>query len=628
MVTRKPLLHHGPRNSSAVERGNETITEQQPHRAKDTPADSQSGKLGRRISDSFHESRGDYFVPTIDDPRDVYSYEWLHLYSCHDLSIVDIIASTGSIAEFVQRIHFVVRTGRVESFTLDLIIEFWVLFPEAASHLLIIFQQYGCWQHLVLLLERAQRSKETGRDLVDAIYRLLRDQWVRDLHALFSEKKRSPSNLVDWLPRPRTELDLTLDFTHNFVRFAYPKAHKAPHSWELYKRHLKALRSAVKNQRSGIIRRVMLTNGVKALPNHGISRTGPEPLTSFVEFQTPATIASPLSSISHRSMSGLAMSDLPMPSEGRIDEILAAHPLVRDRCATFLATPVRRLNSSTTDRVLYIHQGEVGYAIPSQTDVIMSDRATTCHILSIQSAIAPTKGSPLVPALVSLTHLDAVMYTDCIHDIIHQHLSHHKDTGSSGPLQLVVDVIGGFNDVLGTSGKISCWLLKVLALLAEDLREFLTMTLCTCAISCMNDNGAQSPVGRGMGIDMRSGEVFLASCDLSCAPAMQLRNARIWAGGGYGKLAVVHTPSNNRLTIQPFEFGVFDKLAKYLRMPDALMIRHTSTSPDVEEEDFCSSVRNTLRFIQAIDCERVFGPGLNQPISFERVASSNVWRRC
>jgi hypothetical protein len=225
--------------------------------------------------------------------------------------------------------------------------------------------------------------------------------------------------------------------------------------------------------------------------------------------------------------------------------------------------------------------------------------------------------------------LDSDIYTDCIIKVIQQHLDHYKDRGSVDPLlQLVVDVVGGFDDARGVSVKISCWLLKLLARLAKEFRDVLTMTLRTCAISSRNDDGSQSPVARGMGIDMKTGEVFLAACDLCVAPAMQLRNARIWAGGGHGRLAVVHTPSSDRLTIHPFEFGVFDMLPKYLRMPDTKMIRCTSTSPDVEEEDFCTSVRNTLRFMKAIDCQRVFGPDLDRPLVFERVASSNVWRRC
>ena len=137
----------------------------------------------------------------------------------------------------------------------------------------------------------------------------------------------------------------------------------------------------------------------------------------------------------------------------------------------------------------------------------MSDRATTCHILSIQTRTCSSKAAP---TLVTLTHLDGDIYTDCIIEIIRRHLHHHTTkTRSRDKLILVVDVVvGGFDDARGSSIKISFWLMHLLAFVAERFRDRITITLRTCAISCLNDNGLQSPLGLGMGIDMKTGDVF------------------------------------------------------------------------------------------------------------------------
>lgn len=550
---------------------------------------------------------------------------WLSQFLGHDVTAFDVISSTGSVEDVLQFIYFLFETDRVETFLLDIILDVWEFFPEAARDLLRLFQQYQCWQQLFLLMQRCRKNESIFSSLSEGAYKIFIDQWSRDLRTL-SMKNQSPSNLAIWLPRPRSKVDRFLDFTHNFVRLAYPKAHRTPHSWELYKRHVKKLRAAVKKGSSYTVLRQVAglppSDGQLDSPLEVVSRGCMPPISAA---EACPTIRTDIVFVPAFSCADMAKArTLHLPLEGRVDEFLQHDTCFLQASKQFLNGSIRRWDSHSTERVLYIHQGEVGNCTPTQADVIMSDRATTCHILSIQSRTCSSKAAP---TLVTLTHLDGDIYTDCIIEIIRRHLHHHTTkTRSQDKLILVVDVVGGFDDARGSSIKISFWLMHLLAFVAERFRDRITITLRTCAISCLNDNGLQSPLGRGMGIDMKTGDVFLASADLTITPAMQLRNARIWAGGGGGRLAMVHSHSSDRLIIQPFEFGVFDELHKYLNMPDSKMICHTSTSPDVEEGDFCASVRKTLRFMKAVDFCRVFGPTLTRPLSFERVGLSNVWR--
>ena len=143
----------------------------------------------------------------------------------------------------------------------------------------------------------------------------------------------------------------------------------------------------------------------------------------------------------------------------------------------------------------------------------------------------------------------------------------------------------------------------------------------------MNDNGDSVPVGRGMGIDLRTGESFMAKVDSEvCGPAQQIRNARIWSRGD-GTLNLIHTATSNDIVIRPFHFQGCSRHEEYLRLPNHKMILRTSTSPDVEEDDFCSSVRATLRFMSKVDCTKVFGPNLDEIMVFRRVGISNSFRR-
>lgn len=179
----------------------------------------------------------------------------------------------------------------------------------------------------------------------------------------------------------------------------------------------------------------------------------------------------------------------------------------------FFEKGMRIFDQSSQERILYIHQRELGHATAAQCDVIVSDRATTCHILTVRSV------SQQAPALTSLAHIDSTCYDDCLTGMIQTHIRHHyhcygyqnNNAFTSGDkLQMTIDIAGGYEDARGSSRKISAWLFQTLESLARDHQDVATMTIRTCAASAYNDNGGHGPIGRGMGIDLKTGEAFLA----------------------------------------------------------------------------------------------------------------------
>jgi hypothetical protein len=320
-----------------------------------------------------------------------------------------------------------------------------------------------------------------------------------------------------------------------------------------------------------------------------------------------------------------------LPSSQPVDAFLKNIPQVMESCDELLANPPRRFTSSSPERVLYIAQGEVGHAVPMQCDVIVSDKATTCHILALRSETGDS-----LP-LTSLTHIDSADYESSIRAMFSEHVVHHSQsfeeekkcdmTVEDQRIQMEVHVVGGFDDEQSSSRKISCWLMDLLALIAEEEKDSIKVTLKTCAISSMNDTGHSCPIGRGLGIDLKTGEAFLAKVDEEVAgPSLQLRSARLWSNSREHKLSVIHTATSNAVRIDAFSYQPFEELDALMQLPDDIMLQYCSTSPNNEEDDFCTSIRSTLRFLRDQDCTRVFGPQVDQTLIFRRTGLSNTWR--
>jgi hypothetical protein len=318
------------------------------------------------------------------------------------------------------------------------------------------------------------------------------------------------------------------------------------------------------------------------------------------------------------------------PVAGRVDEYLKHLPEVVEGCDQLLANGPVVLDESSTDRILYVGQGEVAHALPTQCDVLVTDKATTCHMLALRS-----ESQEHVP-LTSLTHIDDTTYESCIRSMVYEHLTHHQDQFqeekkdefdlSHDLINLQLHVVGGFEDVEESSAAISSWLLRLLAEIAEDFKDSINMTLQTCAISSLNDNGYRCPIARGLAIDLRTGEAFLAKVDQAITgPAPQLRAVRVWSG--LQSLNVIHTSSSNGLALAAFSYAPIAEMEQLIELPDDLLLQFTSTSPDVEEDSFCADVRSTLQFMIEVPCSKVFGPSAGDSLVFLRKGASNTWKR-
>jgi len=355
------------------------------------------------------------------------------------------------------------------------------------------------------------------------------------------------------------------------------------------------------------------------------------------------------------------------------------------------ATTTTTTTTKEEERFVYASQQEIAHATPDQCEWLVTDRATTCHVLAARSyrrdddAPSSSSSSGPPPPLSSLAHLDAADrgYERCLSDMVRRHVEHHgrrppyhNDEGvcssDAAPgvvaavlpnIELEFHVVGGFDDCEGggdgSSRELSNWLLLLLARLAARYSDSgVRATLKTCVVGRWNTapNGG-GPIGRGLAIDTRTGRVQLARVRPEAVqPCPALRSARVFADSGDDladdendeidapgrrrrrRLACVHDERSDQLVlVEPFELRrdeESDANARILlSLPDSLLLKYTSTSPEFEDGDFCDSMRACLNLL-LLSPHR---PGVssppplfpeNKPMAFRRVGRTNEWRPC
>lgn len=167
--------------------------------------------------------------------------------------------------------------------------------------------------------------------------------------------------------------------------------------------------------------------------------------------------------------------------------------------------------------LLYVQQREFAATTPEDNSVavIGSDDATTCHLVLLRHT-----GS----GAVCLAHSDGSSTWDEV-PLIVRAVTSLSSTAKEGRLEL--HLVGGFDDESMTSHKLSLNLLAAFHKQKEDIH------LETCCITEMNDeavDGAHRPVVYGIGVNVKTGDVFPASFPHK-GPAGELRSARTFTGG-------------------------------------------------------------------------------------------------
>ena len=126
---------------------------------------------------------------------------------------------------------------------------------------------------------------------------------------------------------------------------------------------------------------------------------------------------------------------------------------------------------------------------------------------------------------------------------------------------------------------------------------------------------------------MVSGDAFLARCDDEVSgPMPTLRSARLFARSAVSqRLTRIHSEKSSHVRVDPFAYKPFRGIDSLLKMPDDLLLQYLSTSPECEEDTFCSSLRATLKLVRDVPCRNIFGDRCDHPLVYKRLGRSNCW---
>lgn len=328
------------------------------------------------------------------------------------------------------------------------------------------------------------------------------------------------------------------------------------------------------------------------------------------------------------------------------DELVCQSPVSLDALASAPTTPSK--SSNAPPRLLYVAQGELAHCTPTQTDVLVSDRATTCHILVLRSTADGVSTS--TEPLCTMAHIDGTDYTSCIRQALREQYNHHqqnKDCSSSSSNVVVnmdIHIVGGYDD--DSSRDLSTWLLHTLSDCAEEytLRNIMHCTVRTVCVSAMNaDSVAGSPILRGLALHCATGRVFLPSVSTTgnvLGPAPALRSARLWSPPQQQQqerpcrpsLYIIHTAHSDDIVLAPFLYHFSQTHHRpLLTWSDECLLQTCSTSPQCESDDFCDGLRSTLSFMRSTPWTSVFGCNNNaddqrQALRFRRCPERpNEW---
>ncbi|VVC98064.1 unnamed protein product [Leptidea sinapis] len=260
--------------------------------------------------------------------------------------------------------------------------------------------------------------------------------------------------------------------------------------------------------------------------------------------------------------------------------LLAAHPGYRDAAAQLLAAAPRAV---PPPGLLYVLQRELAAVVPHDKNVtiIGSDDATSCIIVVVKHS-----GS----GAVALAHLDGSGTADAAAAMVArvQQLAAGYPEG-----RLELQLVGGFTDPHRYSDE----LFANIMLSFHRLPEEIDLTLaCCCELNTALGGGSPAPLVTGLGVDIRSGEVFPANFP-DKGPELPLRYARTITGGPHSS-QVLDTYDNGvgMLRIGPFNYDPLRGVDLWLEQSDEFILQHLSTTPAVEPPHFVHNVSNMLCF--------------------------------
>jgi len=150
-------------------------------------------------------------------------------------------------------------------------------------------------------------------------------------------------------------------------------------------------------------------------------------------------------------------------------------------------------------------------------------------------------------------------------------------------------IMGGFID----SRKISQEVTNELFKLFIDSSDSFYLKL--CAVTELNDtlrNEIHYPKAYGLGYNIKTSSVFKCNKFSDKGPDLTIRNARHFSQNGNMNIFKTLT---SQLAIGPFDYDPIEYADRLIKLPDKLLLKYFSTSPEQEPDHFIDNLRQTFK---------------------------------
>ncbi|XP_054896802.1 protein N-terminal asparagine amidohydrolase isoform X2 [Poeciliopsis prolifica] len=258
--------------------------------------------------------------------------------------------------------------------------------------------------------------------------------------------------------------------------------------------------------------------------------------------------------------------------------------------------------------LLYVQQREFAATTPADNcvSILGSDDATTCHLVVLRHS-----GS----GAVCLSHLDGSSTRTEVQLTMKAVTSLSNDC-NEGRFEL--HLVGGFDDDDKRSHKLS---LNILAAFQKQKDHIHLETCCITEMNNVVDKGIHKPIVYGIGVNVKTGEVFPASFPHK-GPAEMLRSARTFTGG---EMTDIYDSRHGLVKVGPCQWNPDLEIAFWLSQSDATILKYLSTSPFAEPPHFVQHIKSTIQFLLSHpDSDSLFPGG--QPHLYHRTESGS-WER-
>ncbi|XP_060523079.1 protein N-terminal asparagine amidohydrolase-like [Cylas formicarius] len=283
-----------------------------------------------------------------------------------------------------------------------------------------------------------------------------------------------------------------------------------------------------------------------------------------------------------------------------------SHPVYRETAGQLLSIPNKVIGPAG---LLYVRQREFAATVPQDKNVSIlgSDTATTCAIVVFRHT-----GS----GAVALAHLDGSGTEEAVCAMI-QRVQELALGYPEGRYEL--QIVGSYSDPNNKSEEL------FFGLMTSFHKHPLEVDLILACVGPLNTTvrgGIAWPLIYGVGVNVETGEIFPSTFP-DRGPDSHLRNARTLTGDS--EVLDIYDCNMGLLKIGPFNYKPLRGVDLWLEQSDEFILRHLSSSPDVEPPHFVDELRSTFKYIREHPFPAVTVFRNNRPHYFRRDEQTGFW---